>query len=53
MKKYFTFDQRLGISLPDLNVDWDQYDIETQNTILFHWEQIRGTIPDRIQELES
>jgi hypothetical protein len=53
VNKYFTFDKRLGISLPDLKMDWDQYDLETQNTILFHWEQIRGTIPDRIQELES
>jgi hypothetical protein len=53
VKKHFTFDTRLGISLPDLKMDWDHYDLETQNTILFHWEQIRGTIPDRIQELES
>ncbi|WP_342432577.1 hypothetical protein [Neobacillus sp. FSL H8-0543] len=53
MKKHFTFDQRLGISLPDLKIDWEHYDLETQNAILFCWEQIRGSIPDRIQELEN
>jgi hypothetical protein len=53
VNKYFTFDKRLGISLPDLKMAWDHYDVATQNSILFHWEQIRGTIPDRIQELES
>lgn len=52
MQEHFSFNQRLGIPLPNL-LDWDQYDIETQNTMLFYWEQIRGTIPDRIHELEN
>ncbi|MDM5330718.1 hypothetical protein [Neobacillus sp. CF12] len=53
MKEHFTFDQRLGISIPNLNMEWAQYSEETQQSILFHWEQIRGSIPDRIDELEN
>jgi hypothetical protein len=53
MKDHFSFDHRLGILLPDLPVDWDQFSKETQAEILFHWEQIRGSIPDRISELEN
>ena len=53
MKEHFTFDQRLGISIPNLNMEWAQYSEETQQSILFHWEQIRGSIPDRIAELEN
>ncbi|WP_045523622.1 hypothetical protein [Neobacillus niacini] len=53
MKEYFSFDQRLGISIPNLEMEWAQYSEETQQVILFHWEQIRGSIPDRIAELEN
>ncbi|MFK9091184.1 hypothetical protein [Bacillus salipaludis] len=53
MIEHFSFDQRLGISLPDLTVDWDEYCKETQQEILLNWEQIRGSIPDRIAELEQ
>ncbi|WHX99608.1 hypothetical protein [Neobacillus sp. DY30] len=52
MKEYFCFDHRLGISIPNLELEWAQYSEETQQAILFHWEQIRGSIPDRIAELE-
>ncbi|MDQ1144754.1 hypothetical protein QE429_001581 [Bacillus sp. SORGH_AS 510] len=53
MKDYFSFNQRLGISLPDITVEWEQYSKEVQQDILFHWENIRGSIPDRIAELED
>lgn len=53
MKEYFSFDQRLGILIPDFSGEWDNYSEDIQNEILFHWEQIRGTIPDRIAELEN
>jgi hypothetical protein len=53
MKEHFTFDLRLGISIPNLNMEWAQYSEETQQAILFYWEQIRGSIPDRIAELEN
>ena len=53
MIDHFSFDQRLGIPLPELTVDWEEYSKETQQEILLHWEQIRGSIPDRIAELEQ
>jgi hypothetical protein len=53
MNEHFYFDQRLGIPIPDLQLDWHTYDEKTQNKILFDWEKIRGSIPDRIAELEQ
>lgn len=53
MKEYFSFDQRLGILIPDISEKWDHYSENIQNEILFYWEKIRGTIPDRIAELEK
>ncbi|OLS41425.1 hypothetical protein [Bacillus sp. MRMR6] len=53
MNEHFSFDQRLGIPIPDLHLDWHNYDEKTQNKILFDWEKIRGRIPDRIAELEQ
>lgn len=53
MKEHFSFDQRLGIFLPDMTEEWDDYSKDTQQEILFNWEQIRGSIPDRIFELEN
>ena len=52
MKEYFSFDHRLGIQVPELTLEWDQYNMETQQEILFYWEQVRGSIPDRISDLE-
>jgi hypothetical protein len=53
MKEYFSFDDRLGIQLPDLTMELADYSIETQEEILLYWEQVRGSIPDRIGELEN
>ncbi|MFJ5715936.1 hypothetical protein [Neobacillus sp. NPDC093127] len=53
MKEHFSFDQRLGIFLPDMTEEWDDYSKDTQQEILFNWEKIRGSIPDRIFELEN
>lgn len=53
MEEYFSFDQRLGILLPSLDAEWDDYTEETQQTILLQWEKIRGSIPDRITDLEK
>jgi hypothetical protein len=52
MKEYSSFDDRLGIQLPDLTMELADYSIETQEEILLYWEQVRGSIPDRIGELE-
>lgn len=53
MEEHFSFDHRLGIFLPNLTMEWDQYSKEMQQLILFYWEQLRGSIPDRIFELEE
>ncbi|GHH97292.1 hypothetical protein [Neobacillus kokaensis] len=53
MKEHFSFDQRLGIYIPDLTLEWDEFSKDTQEEVLFHWEKIRGSIPDRIAELEK
>ena len=53
MEEHFSFDQRLGILLPDLKADWEDYSLETQQAVLLQWETIRGSIPDRIAELEK
>lgn len=49
----FLFDQRLGISLPYLMKDWEEYSINEQEQALGEWEKIRGSIPERIKELEK
>ncbi|MFD2446332.1 hypothetical protein ACFSO7_20435 [Bacillus sp. CGMCC 1.16607] len=50
---FFQFDPRLGINIPHLINDWDNFNKETQELILFQWEKIRGAIPDRIAYLEK
>ncbi len=52
MTEFFSFDQRLGIFIPEFANDWEHYSKETQADILFRWERIRSAIPDRITELE-
>lgn len=53
MKDFFYFDDRLGIMLPVLDFELDHLHRDTQHSILFQWEQIRGSIPDRIADLEQ
>lgn len=49
----FQLDKRLGIRLPSLKKNWDDYPRKTQEEIFLTWEKIRGTIPTRIFELEK
>ncbi|OOE13895.1 hypothetical protein [Fictibacillus arsenicus] len=53
MHNHFVWDEKLGISVPDLDKSWEAYDKGEQGTILLQWEKIRGTIPDRIAEIEK
>ncbi|MFG6493863.1 hypothetical protein P8610_00755 [Fictibacillus sp. UD] len=53
MQNNFVWDDRLGISVPHLNKPWGTYDKASQAAILLHWEKIRGTIPDRIGQIEK
>lgn len=53
MNQYFSYDERLGIEIPVLQLDWEEYPESTQQLILLHWEERRGAIPDRIALLEQ
>jgi hypothetical protein len=53
MKHYFFSDNRLGISLPSFDSDWGELSPEIQQSILLHWEKVKGEIPDRIAHLEE
>ncbi|WP_442595465.1 hypothetical protein [Neobacillus sp. D3-1R] len=50
---FFRLDTRLGILVPHLVNEWEHYDQEKRENILFQWEKIRGAIPDRIADLEQ
>jgi hypothetical protein len=50
---FFSFNSRLGISIPDLQKPWYDYSDKDQQEIILTWETIRGRIPDRIGELET
>ncbi|UII55176.1 hypothetical protein LS684_16165 [Cytobacillus spongiae] len=53
MEEHFSIDTRLGIPIPDLKKEWDEYSKYTQQAILLYWEKVRGKIPDRITDLEE
>ncbi|MDG5789083.1 hypothetical protein QA612_16625 [Evansella sp. AB-P1] len=49
----FVKDERLGISIPNLDRDWKSYTLKEQSMILSSWEKERAKIPDKIKELEK
>lgn len=52
MGQRFVFDERLGISLPNLTLDWEDYSVSEREDIVTRWEIIRGAIPDRVFQFE-
>lgn len=52
MDSWFCYDERLGLALPSINVEWETLPAEERSQILYAWEQIRGTIPQLITNLE-
>ena len=52
MNHLFEFNERLGIFIPTLLKEWDEYEKNKQEQILVQWDHIRGMIPDRIKALE-
>lgn len=53
MKEIFTFDNRLGIPIPVFTKEWEELSKSKQQEVLIQWEKIRGSIPDRIKDLEQ
>jgi hypothetical protein len=49
----FVVDKRVGIPLPVFEKEWEDFSREERSVILLRWEEIRGTIPDRIKKLEQ
>jgi len=48
----FVYDARLGIPIPRLTKDWDEFTRSEQAAILMYWEEVCGAIPDRIFAFE-
>lgn len=53
MQDHFSFNDKLGIALPERPDQWHSFEEELQHDIILHWENIRGSIPDRIADLEN
>jgi hypothetical protein len=53
LRKEFVYNERLGIPIPELLMEWESYPISVREQIVDEWEQIRGRIPERIFELEK
>lgn len=53
MRYQFIQNDRLGIPLPTLDLEWEVYTAEERADILLTWEEIRAKIPDRIIQLEA
>ena len=53
MEDFFKYDERLDILIPHLEKDFSDYTPRIQDAILTQWEQIRGTIPERIKCMEE
>lgn len=53
MRNHFVLDERLGIRLPALDMEWESYSDEERADILLEWEEIRATIPDQIIRIEA
>ncbi|MFB0829767.1 hypothetical protein ACEU2D_09050 [Brevibacillus laterosporus] len=49
----FKHEERLGILIPFLYLEWEEYDPAERADILLQWEEIRSRIPDRVIALEA
>ncbi|MEK8126358.1 hypothetical protein WMW72_00360 [Paenibacillus filicis] len=53
MTDVFVWDGRLGILVPQFPREFESYTDAEQAAILLRWEEIRGTIPDRVKQIEQ
>ena len=49
----FIFDKRLGIKIPSLKKEWDDYTELEQLEIIHLWELERAKIPDKVKNMEN
>ncbi|MFC4767608.1 hypothetical protein [Effusibacillus consociatus] len=52
MNYRFDYDERLGIRLPYLEVEWEELSDQERHDMIMEWEKIKARIPDRIMEIE-
>ncbi|WP_096189722.1 hypothetical protein [Evansella halocellulosilytica] len=48
----FVYDERLGISIPNLSCEWKSLSQSQQENTISEWETYRGDIPERVKEIE-
>lgn len=48
----FEYDERLGIRLPYMEVEWEELSAEERHDMILEWERIKARIPDRIMDIE-
>ncbi len=53
MEQVFTYEDRLGIEVPYLEKEWQDYSLKERTSILEKWELMRGRIPAQIAHFES
>lgn len=53
LRNHFILDERLGIRLPALDMEWEAYSTDERADILLEWEEIRANIPDKIIRIET
>jgi len=53
LRYHFIRNERLGIRLPALSLEWEEYTSSERDDILLEWEEIRATIPDQILRVET
>lgn len=53
LNQHFAWNDRLGIHVPSLKQDWEQLSRSEQEAVLARWELVRGSIPERIKQLET
>ncbi|MFC4778614.1 hypothetical protein ACFO9Q_17610 [Paenibacillus sp. GCM10023252] len=49
---HFAWNERLRISIPVLDSEWDRYSMADRQNIIEQWESIRGTIPNHVMAFE-
>ncbi|GIP21219.1 hypothetical protein [Paenibacillus sp. J22TS3] len=49
----FVYDSRLGIKVPQFETPFEELPLSERAHIIEVWEDIRGTIPTRVMELEQ
>jgi hypothetical protein len=53
LDRQFEWNDRLGMTVPSLTQDWQTMSLAEQTAVLEVWENVRGSIPDRVKRFEE